>query len=91
MRHRAGMVTTSAGLLFHAGGDAKLRVYDTATGKVLHTMPLPSGSIGLPAMYEANGRQYFVVNATASDSPAIGPTSGTPKGYVAFSLPAGSK
>ncbi len=91
MRHRAGMVTTSAGLLFHAGGDAKLRVYDTATGKVLHTMPLPSGSIGLPAMYEANGRQFFVVNATASDSPAIGTTSGTPKGYVAFALPAGSK
>jgi hypothetical protein len=31
---RTGIVTTSAGLLFHAGGDGKLRVYDSDNGRV---------------------------------------------------------
>ena len=63
---RTGIITTSTGLLFHAGGDSKLRVYDSDSGRVLWTGALPAGSRGIPAMYEANGRQYFVVNATAS-------------------------
>ena len=55
---------------------------------------MPAGSRGIPAMYEVNGRQFFVVNAT---SPIVGPNdtaSGQPssdtiaRAYVAYALPA---
>jgi len=89
---RTGIVTTSSGLLFHAGGDGKLRVYDSDNGRVLWTGQMPAGSRGIPAMYEVNGRQFFVVNAT---SPIVGPDD-TPgqqtadtlvRAYVAYALP----
>jgi quinoprotein glucose dehydrogenase len=84
---RTGIVTTSAGLLFHAGGDGKLRVYDSDTGRVLWTGEMPAGSRGIPAMYEVNGRQFFVVSATA---PVVGQEA-TPvplaRAYVAYALP----
>ena len=90
---RTGIVTTSTGLLFHAGGDGKLRVYDSETGRVLWTGQMPAGSRGIPAMYEANGRQFFVVNAT---SPIVGPENAADqqgadtlnRAYVAFAVPA---
>jgi quinoprotein glucose dehydrogenase len=84
---RTGIVTTSAGLLFHAGGDGKLRVYDSDTGRVLWTGEMPAGSRGIPAMYEVNGRQFFVVSATA---PVVGQeNTPTPvaRAYVAYALP----
>ncbi len=69
---RTGIITTSAGLLFHAGGDGKLRVYDSETGRILRTVEQPAGSRGIPAMYEVNGRQFFVVNATSTVAAASG-------------------
>ena len=90
---RTGIITTSTGLLFHAGGDGKLRVYDAESGKVLSTVALPAGSRGIPAMYDVDGRQFFVVNAT---SPIVaargrGAASSAPaplaRAYVAFALP----
>jgi len=90
---RTGIVTTSNGLLFHAGGDGKLRVYDSDNGRILWSGQMPAGSRGIPAMYEVNGRQFFVVNAT---SPIVGPNdtaSGQPnadtiaRAYVAYALP----
>ena len=89
---RTGIITTSSGLLFHAGGDAMLRVYDSETGRVIWSAELPSGSRGIPAMYEVNGRQFFVVNATSATeagSRAMKPGAPRTKGYVAFALPAG--
>jgi quinoprotein glucose dehydrogenase len=94
---RTGIVTTSAGLLFHAGGDGKLRVYDSDNGRVLWTGEMPAGSRGIPTMYEANGRQFFVVNATATivgrNAPAQ-PGTAEPqdapvlaRAYVAYALP----
>ena len=89
IQHRTGMIITSTGLMFQVGGDAKLRVHDTDTGKVLWTTPLPTGGgRALPAMYEVNGRQFLVVNASAVHTAAMGPTSGGARGYVAFALPA---
>ena len=38
---RVGMVTTSTGLVFLAGGDMKIRAYDQETGKVVWTANLP--------------------------------------------------
>jgi quinoprotein glucose dehydrogenase len=61
---RTGIITTASGLLFHAGLDSKLRVYDAETGQVLWTTTLPAGSRGIPAMYEVNGKQYLLVSAT---------------------------
>ena len=77
-----------------ARGDAMLRVYDAETGQVIWTTELPAGSRGIPAMYEVNGRQYFVVNATAATEGGSRPIkSDTPrvKGYVAFALPERAK
>ena len=86
---RTGIITTSAGLLFHAGGDSKLRVYDSDTGRVLWTGALPAGSRGIPAMYEVNGRQHLVVNATASGGAAAPVPAGVTlnRAYVAYALP----
>jgi quinoprotein glucose dehydrogenase len=88
---RTGIVTTSAGLLFHAGGDGKLRVYDSDSGRVLWTGNLPAGSRGIPAMYEVNGRQFFAVNATSSigagqDAAKADAAAQPARAYVAFAL-----
>jgi len=92
---RGGIITTSTGLLFNAGSDGKLRAYDVETGKVLWTGQLPAGSRGVPTMYELNGRQYLVINATQG-APGGGGGRGAaaanappapPKAYVAFALP----
>ena len=84
---RSGMITTSTGLLFHAGDDAKVRAYDVETGKVLWTGDLPAGSRGSPAMYEVGGRQYLVVNASQGvTGPRAGLASAGPRAYVAFAL-----
>ena len=87
---RRGMVTTSTGLIFLAGGDMKIRAYDEETGKVLWTAPLPGQSEGIPAMYEADGRQYLILNATAS-SGGRATSSAPPRGYIAFALPTATK
>ena len=84
MSQRSGIITTSTGLLFHAGGDGKVRAHDVETGKILWTGNLPGGSRGVPAMYEAGGRQYLVVNATQGPVPATGATGA--RAYVAFAL-----
>jgi quinoprotein glucose dehydrogenase len=90
-RLRTGIITTATGLLFQAGLDGHLRAYDAETGEVIWTAELPTGSVGIPAMYEVDGRQYIVVNATQSPNPNRG---GAPVGemkgeraYVAFALP----
>jgi quinoprotein glucose dehydrogenase len=87
---RVGMVTTSTGLVFLAGGDMKIRAYDQETGKVVWTANLPGQSHGFPAMYEAGGRQYLIVNATSplgARDPATTTSSAQPRGYIAFALP----
>ena len=88
---RTGIITTSAGLLFHAGGDSTLRIYDSDTGQILRAIPLPAGSRGIPAMYEVNGRQFLVVNATgavASSGAVVQiPSLNPDRAYVAFALP----
>jgi quinoprotein glucose dehydrogenase len=95
---RMGMIVTSTGLLFATAKDGHVRAFDAETGKVLWTGALPRGSEGLPAMYEADGRQYLVVSATTGltwgkASREGGPwtqADGEPNGpsaYVTFALP----
>jgi quinoprotein glucose dehydrogenase len=95
MAEHHGIITTSTGLLFVATTDGKVRAHDTDTGKVLWTGDLPTGSEGMPAMYEVNGRQFLVVPASSGinsggghGGPGIAPPiTGQAKAYVAFALP----
>jgi quinoprotein glucose dehydrogenase len=92
-----GMVVTSTGLVFANARDGKLRAFDADNGKVLWTMNVPAGTQGIPAMYEANGRQYLVIPASGPMSagrPAGGGGfGGTPlppgvqRAYIAYALP----
>lgn len=96
MAEHHGMIVTSTGLIFIAASDGKIRALDEDTGKVLWTATLPAGSEGIPAMYEAGGRQFLVVPASSNINSGGGhPGSRAPrtvrpdlpKGYVAFALP----
>jgi quinoprotein glucose dehydrogenase len=95
---RNGMLVTSAGLLFQNGKDGWARAYDVESGKVLWKGKTAGQSIGIPAMYEHNGRQYVVfmsppVQAGNVGGAAGGGTSAAPEnptgayGYIAFALP----
>jgi len=83
-----GVIPTATGLVFVAGGDDKLHVYDAETGKQLWERALGAASRGIPSMYEYKGRQYLLM--TASD-PGVGPNRNLrpelPHGIVAFALP----
>jgi outer membrane protein assembly factor BamB len=58
---RNGPLVTGGGLVFLAtGGERKVRAYDRDNGKELWVRDLPSGSEGMPATYEVNGRQFIV-------------------------------
>jgi quinoprotein glucose dehydrogenase len=85
---RSGIITTVTGLLFHAGEDGKVRAHDVETGKVLWTGTLPAGSRGGPAMYEVNGRQFLVVNASQTPQGGRGAAARMTgqRAYVAFAL-----
>jgi quinoprotein glucose dehydrogenase len=62
--NNAGAVVTSTGLIFIAATtDDLLRAMDIETGEVLWETALPAGGQAGPAMYEADGRQYLVINA----------------------------
>ncbi len=85
---RAGMVVTSTGLVFLAGGDGKMRAYDSRGRQGALGSQAPGQSRGIPSMYEVNGKQYLVVNATTAQGGRNAPVGDTGnRGYVAFTLP----
>ena len=96
---RNGIVVTKGGLVFHAGGDSKLRAYDEDTGKVLWEGQFTGSTPGVPVSYESNGRQYVVISASAGGgrgggggaAPAAPVTppgaDAPPTGMIAFALP----
>jgi glucose dehydrogenase len=91
---RGGVVVTGSGLIFVAtASDRKIRAYDEDTGKVLWERALPSGSEGIPAIYEVGGREYLAVCVAAGngmmaakveDDSAAPPAAGA---YMTFALP----
>jgi len=84
---RNGMVVTRTGLLFQNGKDGWARAYDVDTGAVVWKGKTAGQSIGIPAMYESNGRQFVVFMSPpsgGSDGPA---DPNEAHGYVAFALP----
>jgi len=94
---KSGVVITAGGLVLFAGNDSKLYGLNSETGKVIFTKELPNGSQGVPAVYEANGREYVLLavsgGATVYPPGAYMPPGGVmppaiSKGYIAFALPA---
>jgi len=91
---RGGPVVTAGGLIFAAtASDHKVRAYDEDNGKVLWEYELPTGSDGIPAVYEAGGREYIAFCVAGGDGLNLGgrrPAQGAPPppgAYVAFALP----
>jgi len=89
---RGGLLATAGGLLFAtSGSDKTLRAYDRKTGRLVWTRALPAASDGVPASYEAGGRQFILVPVAAGHgwNPARFPTLPPPPdgAYVAFALP----
>jgi quinoprotein glucose dehydrogenase len=87
---KGSVIVTSTGLLFVNAADQKVHVYDGASGKELHQLPLGGTSTGSPSMYELGGRQYLLVTAASAGGrgtppPGIYPTG--PTGVVAYALP----
>jgi quinoprotein glucose dehydrogenase len=52
-----------------AGGNL-FRAIDKKTGKVIHEIPLPAMTTGVPMTYMVNGRQFIVVATGAAGFPA---------------------
>ena len=92
---RNGMIVTSSGIVFSTAKDGHLYAFDVETGRTLWSADLGCGTEGLPAMYEAGGRTYLVVNATTpltwgreSREGGIGATRTKDEGgYIVFALP----
>ncbi|MBL9211863.1 MAG: PQQ-binding-like beta-propeller repeat protein [Opitutaceae bacterium] len=84
---KVGPVLTATGLIFTGTRDKKVRAFDVENGKLLWEHELDTAIEGIPAMYEAGGRQYlaFCASAQAGLTPATQePIRGA---YVAFALP----
>lgn len=84
---RKGMVVTATGLVFATAGDGRVYAYDADNGNVLWKGDLGRKNPGgIPAMYEANGRQYLVVCSTGQLQDGRTDEE-VPRGYVVYSLP----
>ena len=59
---RSGPLVTAGGLVFFAtGSDRRFRAYDRDNGKEVWSYELPQTSEGMPATYQAGGRQFIIV------------------------------
>lgn len=92
---RGGVLVTAGGLVFVATStDRKLRAYDEDTGKVVWETTLPAAAEGVPAAYEAGGRQYIALcvaggNGLMARGGAVVAPGTTPGAgqYMVFALP----
>jgi len=88
---KIGPVVTAGGLIFTGSRDREVRALDAATGKVLWHKQVDAALEGMPAVYEAGGRQFVVFCAAAQ----VGLTQATQTpiagAYVAFALPRDSR
>jgi quinoprotein glucose dehydrogenase len=79
---RGGPVVTAGGLIFLAGTqDRSLRAFDKRSGALLWTGTLPFDAVGMPAIYQAGGKQFVAVTAMGDRGHNPGDA------VVAFALP----
>ncbi len=92
---KSGFVVTAGGLVLFAGNDSKLYALHKDTGKLIATKDLPNGSLGVPAVYEVNGKEYVLLAVSGGNPFPVGgrlvaggvnPPARS-KCYIAFSLP----
>ncbi|HUP03993.1 MAG TPA: PQQ-binding-like beta-propeller repeat protein, partial [Bryobacteraceae bacterium] len=96
---KSGPVITAGGLVLFAGNDSKLYALDKDTGKLIATKDLPNGSLGVPAVYEVNGREYVLLAVSGGNGFPVGGRlapggvnpPATSKSYMAFALPEAKK
>jgi len=97
---KSGLVVTAGGLLLFAGNDSKLYALDKDTGKAIFSKELPNSSLGVPAVYEVNGREFILLSVSGGNGlfpegtympPGGVIPQATLKGYMAFALPAADK
>jgi len=94
---RGGPVVTAGGLIFAAtASDHKVRAYDQDTGKVLWVRDLPTGSDGIPTVYEVAGREYIAFCVAGGNgylaprggaAPGAAPAPAPTNSYMVFALP----
>ena len=91
---RGGPVATASGLLFvGTATDRTFRARDAATGAELWEHELDAATEGVPAVYEAGGRQYVTipVGGVGHFANNLGLGEPGPSKYVTFALPAGAR
>jgi quinoprotein glucose dehydrogenase len=89
---RGGPVATGGGLVFvGTSSDRMVRARDEKTGKVLWQYQLDAASEGVPAVYEAGGKEYivFAVGGDGLFPPKLDQPKPGPNRYIAFALPDG--
>lgn len=88
---RNGPVVTSGGLLFIATrADRMIQALDKDTGKTLWETKIDANPDGIPAVYEAGGREYVAFYAAVTGEKAsLSYDPGKPgaQGYYVFALP----
>ncbi len=84
---KVGPVLTAGGLIFTGTRDRKVRALDAANGNVLWEYELGAALEGMPAVYEAGGRQYVVFCAAAQTGLTPATKFKIRGAYVAFALP----
>ncbi len=84
---KIGPVVTAGGLIFTGARDRKVRALDVANGKVLWEYELDTALEGMPAVYEAGGREFIVFCAAAQAGITPETQAKIHGAYVAFALP----
>ncbi|NJO24585.1 MAG: PQQ-binding-like beta-propeller repeat protein [Bacteroidia bacterium] len=85
---RKGMVVTATGLVFATAADGRVYAYDADNGNILWKSDLGrTNPGGIPAMYEANGKQYLVVCSTGRLKDKTKKEEDVPRGYIVYALP----
>ena len=92
---KSGFVVLGSDLIVFVDNESTLYALNKKTGQVVLTKHMPNGAIGVPAVYQVNGREYLLFALTAAPGfPAggrlapggVNPPPG-PKTYVALALP----
>jgi len=87
---RGSPVVTGGGLMFiGTASDRKFRARDANTGTVLWEYDLDAATEGVPAVYEADGRQFVVIPVGGQGHfvQGLGLPEPGPNRYIAFALP----
>jgi quinoprotein glucose dehydrogenase len=84
---KVGPVITAGGLVFTGTRDRRIRAFDLETGKVVFEKQIEMAMEGIPAIFEAEGREYIVFCAAAQAGLTRAAEEPVRGAYVAFALP----